>query len=451
MVKKIGYTILIVIGLLFTVGYFRYNPTVNITNVIPISADAIVRVNLREIEYNMVKDVVKHPFSYFKSTKNSGSTESRLSLFDQIVIPTNVFFYTNYSNLKNRWISSVIEIKDKTNLQAFFKQEKLVRKTIDDIEYFTHKNVVYFIANNELRILFSFNKITKVENILSVVLKGENYLGEKEGILSNIKTSNQLIAVSTKKEGFFELSMSSEELSIKGQLNQKNNLFLPYKIQKNTNSLASISGRINKQLLFGLVKTKQKERFEKLVNLSLDSINNHWDGEVDINLESFIKRNDTIITYEYDDDFNKVEKKSIQKKVVPKLNIRIGGSTFFDYLLSKDAIKNIEKENLLVVNPFFKTYANKRKNELFLFSNGTYKDDSVRSEKNKFLLFFNVEKYLQNESDFYSISKEYFSSVRNIKAVVTKENKIEIVVNLKGTPQKFMYQILKEFNTMQKQ
>ena len=77
MVKKIVYTVIIIFGILFTVGYFRYNPTVNFTKEIPVYAEAIVRVNLREIEYTIIKDVVRHPFLYFKSRGSSSSSETK--------------------------------------------------------------------------------------------------------------------------------------------------------------------------------------------------------------------------------------------------------------------------------------------------------------------------------------------------------------------------------------
>ena len=443
MIKRISYIVLIIISILFTVGYFRYNPTVNLINTIPVYADVVVRVNLREIEYNMMKDAVKHPFFYFESTKSSGNTKNRLSLFDEVVIPADIFFYTNYSNLKNTWVSSVIEIKDKASLRSFFKQEKLIGKREGNIEYFTDKNKLYFISNDELRVLFSFGEITKIKEKINFVINNKAYLIEEDNVLCKLKNSNELIVISTKKEDFFELGIDDESLLLKGKLSKNNNLFLPYKVIEKRNSLVSISGNINSNLLFGLIEKQQKNKFKNLTNLSLDSIHNHWNGNFDIELKFFRTINDTVVTYEYDDDFNKVEKTTIQKNITPDINIKLGGTTLFDYLDSKDAIKSVDGENLLVINPFFKTYAGESENNVILFSKNINAVSSKKGKKNKFLLFFNVEKYMKIEKSTYSISNKYLSSVKNIKAFVTKENAIQVKINLKNSPQKNALQLLK--------
>ena len=447
MIKKIVYIVLIILGVLFTVGYFRYNPAVNIVNVVPVSADVVVRFNLREIEYNIIKNAIKHPFSFFKSTnktiKKSTNSESEFSLLDEVVIPANLFFYTNHSNLKNTWISSAVKIKNKDNLQAFFKQEKFIKKNINDIDYFTRKNSVYVVKNDELSMLFSFGKTIKIEENLNFVFQTRTYLTEKDNVLCKLINNNQLIAVATKKDDFFELGIGSKKLQINGELGKKYNLFLPYKAGDKTNSTAFISGKINKQLLFSFVNKDQKDKFKKATNLSLEAIKKYWNGELQVNLESFISKNEIITTYEYDDDFNKVEKTIIKNNIIPDVSLRLGGGVFADYLCSKGAIKNINGDSLLVMNPFFKTYSSRRKNSLFLSSKNPVIDDFEISQKNKFLLFFDIEKYIKVQENSYSIPHKYLTLIKKVKVVVTNENKVALRVDLKDTPQSFLYQLLK--------
>ncbi|PKH50228.1 hypothetical protein CXF68_05730 [Tenacibaculum sp. Bg11-29] len=443
MIKKIVYTVIIIFGILFTVGYFRYNPTVNFTKEIPVYAEAIVRVNLREIEYTIIKDVVKHPFLYFKSTSSSSSSKTKLSLFDQIKMPVNLLFYTNYSRLKDIWISSVVEVKDKSKLASFFKQENYIKKRFEGIDCFFYKNNVYILDNNNLRILFGFGGITKIEEEIKFILQNKAYLKEGDKTFFNVKNSDKLVTVSTKKEGFFELGIDNENFLLSGELIKGNSLFLPYTALKKTNSLLSVSGRVKSHLLSGLLKEEQKNKFKKLTNLSLDSITSHWNGNFDVELKSFVHENDTIVTYEYDDDFNKVEKMTIQKNTIPAINVNIGGSSLFGYLYSKEAVKRVDGDTLLVVNPFFKTYAGKRKSNFSLSSKGIDASDFQREGANKFLLFFDVDKYMKAKKGTYGISNKQLSLVKKINAFVTKENKVEVRVCLKTSPQNFMIQLLK--------
>ncbi|MCT4699975.1 hypothetical protein [Tenacibaculum haliotis] len=457
MLKKIGFTILIILGIVFTVGYFRYNPTVNITNTIPAYADAVIRVNLREIEYNILKDVVRHPFLYFKSnektTKNQEKPKNKISLFDAIEIPADVFFYTNERNLKDTWVSSALKLKSKNNLQAFFKQEKIVKKnTQQKVVYFTYKQRIFFIINNEVRLLFSFKKIKNIADKLSFISQEKGCLSTSDKIIDNIKKSTNIIAIATSKGVFFELGINGKTVVVNGELAEKNSLFLPYKAKSSATSLVQASGKINKHFLFDFLGEKQKDNLKKLTTLSLDSIRNKWNGEFDLDLASFINKKDTIVTYEYDDDFNKVAKTTIQENVIPKGSFRIGGATFSEYLYSKEAIKNIETDSLLVLNPFFKTYVSKQKNSLFLYSTkdkitSNFKQD----EKHKFSFFFNAEKYFETEKGTYHTANKYLLPIKTINAFVTSTNKMVVKINFKESFQSYMYQLLRESNTKQKQ
>lgn len=445
MFKKVGIFILTIISVLCTVGFFRYNPTIHTTNIIPVSADVIVCVNLREMEYNMLKDVVKNPLAYFKLLENN-QHKKVISLFDQVVLPSSIFFYTNNNVLKNTWVSTAIEIKNKPKLFSFFKQKGFIKNTLKNAVYFINKKTIYFIHKNELTMLFNLGEITKIQTKLNAVLNTSNYLNDEDSIVQKFKKSKQIVAMSIKNESFLELKIDGDSILITGDLAEENMPFLYKNHENNKNgSLATVSGRIKKYFLFDYLNEKQKTSFQKLTNLSLDSLQTHWNGEFNANLDSFIHQKDTIVTYEYDDDFNKVAKTRIQKTILPDLNISLGGNTLFEYLWSKKAIKNINEENLLVVNPFFKTYASKYKTKLLLFSK-ELRNASFYNEKeynNKFLLFFNVEKYLKTQKSSFFIPKHYLAEIKKIKAVITKKNKVNIKICLKKTPQNLMFQLVK--------
>lgn len=439
MKKKIVYLVLIILGVVFTVGYFRYNPTVNIINTIPASAESVIRINLREVEYIMIKDVLKHPLSYFdfKKTTSSGSKKT-ISLINQIEIPKNLFFYTNSKSLKNTWISSAVEIKNKEKLFEFFKQEGVVKKNKETVAYFAYKKFNYFVKGDELKMMFSYNDITKTELIIDTVFKEGSYLKESNKDLLKLKNSKGLIAMYVKNNGFFELKKQSQKILIEGELN--NNLFLPYEAVENEQVLALVSGRVNQEFASGFIKKKQKDKFKKLTNLSLDSINNYWNGELDFSIKSFENKTDTITTYEYDDDFNKIEKKSVDVKIIPNINFRIGGSTIFDYLYSKKSIQNVEGENIAVLNPLFKTYASKGGKEAVLHSVPNGINNFKEKGSNKFLFLLNVERYLEKDRGLYSVTNKYLKQIRKVRATITKNNEIKVVIDLKSASLKTVLQ-----------
>ncbi|MDE0536830.1 hypothetical protein, partial [Tenacibaculum sp. L6] len=71
MIKKIAYTFLIVCCIVVTVGFFRYNPTVIYAGKVPVSAETVIHINIREIEYNILTSFLEHPLSQVDFKKSS--------------------------------------------------------------------------------------------------------------------------------------------------------------------------------------------------------------------------------------------------------------------------------------------------------------------------------------------------------------------------------------------
>ncbi|MBE7691999.1 hypothetical protein [Tenacibaculum finnmarkense] len=448
MFKKILFVVFLLIITLFTFGYFKYYPRENTAVKIPVSADVIIRVNLREIAYTMLKDVVKHPLIYLKSSKKNKQTKVG-SLFEQLKIPSDVFFYSNNDILKNTWVSTVIEIKNKADLLSFFNQDKFVKKSLENAVYFISKKTVYFINNNQLRIVFNIDEITKVETKLKILLNTKEYLKDENSIVQKLKNSKELIALSTKTNDFLELGIDENEISILGELSEKNTPFLSSENNINNGLLATVSGKVKKSFLSDYLDKSSKDRFKKFTNLSIDSLQRHWNGEFNANLNAFIQRKDSVVTYQYDDDFNKIAKTTIQKTIIPDVNVSFGGGAFLNYLASKKALKNINEKKILLVNPLFKTYAYQQEKSLFLSS----KDESntiLNKEKNKkfnqhtkFLLFIEVEKYLKTQDTSLENFTKYLAEIKTIKAVVSTNNKVSVKVCFKTSALNFLYQTIK--------
>lgn len=446
MIKKISYTILIIVCILITVGYFRYNPTVVINGVIPNTAQAVVRVNLRAIEYNIITDIISSPFSYFNSKKSSSSSSSKvrkIALLDQVQVPTDLFFYTNYQNLNGVWVSSAIKVKEKKTLINFFEQEGFKEKTGQNFRYYESKNIVYVLLDDNLKVLIKLKKIENIEIKLGKVLNVKDYLTEEDLILQKISRSKGLLTFATNQDDFFEIQIDNEILTLNGVISETNNVFLPYETCFEVGGMAHVSGRLKRDAFSSLIKKESRVAFKKLTTLSLDSLSKSWNGGFEMNFSGFKEEKDTIVTYEYDDDFNKVEKRSFQNKMIPdaSLYLRNGGFTY-KYLTSKKAVKILNSKSIFTLNPLFTTFIKKDSTDLLFY---TLKESLLNSTKikNKFALSFNVASYNEFDRGIYNISNEQFRLIENIKANVTDLNEVTIKVTLKNKSQNFMYQVLK--------
>jgi len=148
MIKKTGYSLLLLIAIVLLFGYFRYHPTLEYKNKIPASAETIMQVNLRELEYGLVSDFCKNPLTYLnKKSSSSGkqSNDSLKSFYKSVYIPINIFLYTNTKNLKNCLVSSSIKVKHKTDLVTFFLQQKFKEILFDTVKIYQKKHLFFAI------------------------------------------------------------------------------------------------------------------------------------------------------------------------------------------------------------------------------------------------------------------------------------------------------------------
>ncbi|WP_431166634.1 hypothetical protein [Tenacibaculum halocynthiae] len=446
MIKKISYTILIIGCILITVGYFRYNPTVVVNKVVPNTAEAVVRVNLRAIEYSVVTDIISHPFSYFnskKSTSSSSAKVKKIGLLDQVEIPADLFFYTNDQNFKGVWVSSAIKIKEKKTLIKFFEQEGLKQKIHQNFSYYESKNIVYVLLEDNLKVLIKLKKVENIEIKLAAVLNVKEYLTDEDLIIQKIRESEGLLTLATKQDDFFEIKIDKQVLNLTGVIGELNNIFLPHQTRFKAGKMAHVTGKLKMGFISNLIEKSNKESFKKLTTMSLDSLSTSWNGGFELNLHRFKEEIDTIVTYEYDDDFNKVEKKSVQKKINPNVSLYLYKTdTFYRYLTSKKAIKIIDSKRVFTMNPLFTTFINEDKLGVLLYSSKEPLK-KVSNANDKFTLFFNVEEYNKVNRGIYNIPNKYFRLIENIKANVTSQNCVTIEISLKNKTQNFMYQFLK--------
>ncbi|MGG8496328.1 hypothetical protein ACQY1Q_07915 [Tenacibaculum sp. TC6] len=443
MIKKALYLIASIIAIIFTVGYFRYNPTVNYANKIPVSADKIIRINLRELEFCAIKSFIKHPFSFFENTNTSRSKEKKLTLLNCVTIPSDVFFFSCPGNLKNTWISSRVQIKNKQKLEQFFNQQQALKNQYKNNTYYTHNNSTYLVQENELIVLLSKDKVA-VEAVLNSVVNTEEFLPESHNLIKELKKEDAVLTAVTKKEGSIQLYIEDRKLKADGTLGEYEELFLSYNAISTSNAIINVSGKLNPHKTIALLDKQQQDKLKKLTTLSLDSLANFWNGEVNITVASLEKKQDTIITYEYDDDFNKIEKKQLQTSSIPVSATMLKGERMYDYLLEKEVVKQVEEEMILTINPFFKTTVKKIPDGIVLHS-GNYKESSIlKREMNevKFKATVDVEKLQQ----VYTFKNKFLTSLKKGIVSIKSDNKFSAEIEFKNNSKGVAFELLSLVN-----
>lgn len=440
MIKKIAYTFFIVCCIIVTVGFFRYNSTVIYAGKVPVSAETVIHINLREIEYNILTSFLEHPLSQVDFKKSSTVKEKQRSLLDQIEVPSSVFLYTNQQEFKGFLISNKVSVKNdfvEVLKETGFKEEKIGKTTI-----YRKQQITCVINNNKVQVLFKVDKSAKVSNELIKALDKGSYFSDDAEIFSNIKKHKIPIAFSTSKGGFFKVLVDEGQLSVEGKLNENNDIFLPFKVGFEADAIATISGKLNTKKLAKILPENASEKFRKLTTLSLDSIAAKWNGAMGFNLSSFVEKSDTIVTYEYDDDFNKVEKKEIQNIITPNVTFNLGGEGLCEYLYEKEVIKQVDDNEVLTLMPLFTTYSFCKENELQFTSQKQPILNEFKKLDDKFYFSFNVAQYQAKGRGLYSFKNNYLDKVQILKLSVANNNELKATVKLKNTSKNFFLQLL---------
>lgn len=441
MIKRIAYILIIVCCIIVTVGFFRYNPTVIYGKKVPTSAETVVYLNLREIEYNILLSFLKHPFSQLDFKKSSTTKEEKkTTLLDEVEVPNSLFLYTNTREFKDFFISSPISVKQ--NFIDALKEEKFIAQNVSKTTVYSKGILSCVVKDNSLQLLLKKHKKAQISPELLLALNHKSYFSENDLIFEKIKSSEVPVAVSTLEGDFFEFVVDGGSLRIQGELSKENDLFKPFKAGSVAGSIISVSGKLNTEIVANELDEVLKKKFKEFTTLSLDSITGKWDGVVEGNLTSFIEKSDTIVTYEYDDDFNKVEKKEIQNTITPEVTLELQGEDLCSYLKEKEVIKRVENEDLLTLMPLFTTYSFCKEDGLKFASVKGQKLIKETDGNNKFYFLFNIADYQQKDRGIYSFKSKYLDKVNTIQLLVTNNNQLKAAVELKDTSKNFFLQLL---------
>lgn len=385
MKKKIS-LLLVVFAVAGAVYFLLYHKNKEL-KYIPENADMALLVDVKNVSRHYLHQFLLHPSEWFGEKK--GKSE-KIKLRDSgIKIPN----FLQVFHLKNSEITDwycVVELSDKDHFINFLKQEKF---------------------SNQGKNLFGKNNI-------SVKIIGEKCL-VKTGKISDVsafeKFALQLLSGNPKPIfNASELSGNSHGSFVIFHP-EKVSIF-PVEIGENEITIHSENFKEN----FGVL-ISQLEKRNRFFELQLDEENikkitpffrnENWDSLSlsSLNITSKIEEvRDTIITYEYDNDFNEVEKISYQNILQPEYSILLKSSApkkTMDYFHQK---KWIGKKGEFTKIPFQPNTISRSGKEISIISKNNSAENFL-PEKNNFLFLKNDNRLLNSFSTITPSEKEKLS------------------------------------------
>ena len=338
-IKFIKIAAIALLLLLLTVfGVLQYRQYSSYKNTIHNKADLIVKVSVDQLIRKMAWDILK---SKSFPEKEESSEEKKEKRSHGIVYPANIFIY-NLKDTPNTFFTT-LKLKDTTNLEYFLKKRLGITSftSNDERRYGQSSNKKIQVVYNSRKLVMSYSfSSTNVETILEEILLEKEMMDSGSTLLSSFKQNNADV-VAMKDEDVTEVHFKKGKTIISGKIKKPKNLILPSRkimVQQPQTDVAVFgwfTGTFNSN------SVKNKTVAEKLI--PLDSLLTYYKGQMQIEIGGEVVQHDTIIAYEYDDDFEKVEVKTIQKKKVPGIKLTIKGDPYNSHRL-------LEKEKILVDN-----------------------------------------------------------------------------------------------------
>ncbi|OCA71387.1 hypothetical protein [Chryseobacterium arthrosphaerae] len=294
---------------------------------IPENTDAVVVIDVKKLTGQYLFSLVTHPSKWSGSpTKDNRSVSFKNS---GIRVPDFFQIFHVRDSKFSEWYS-VLELKDSRKFIAFLKSRQFIDKGNGNFQ----KDQIFIAIEKEYCIAGTSDQA--FESIKKQLLQTPGNSKWNAGQLIH-NTAASISFISGQKIQNFSVEVKDDEIEIRNSPDTK--IF---------NSIASRLQKGNHFLEMEL-DAENVKNYARFFNKSLADSSDITYLRAAADLEQV---NDTIISYEYDDDFNEIEKKTVQKITQPDyivdLQSRIPGKTW-EYFQAK---KWINAQDQFTAIPF---------------------------------------------------------------------------------------------------
>ncbi|MEH3114685.1 hypothetical protein [Pedobacter terrae] len=423
MVKFLKITAAIVILLLlFYFVFFKYRQIQANKILIPATTQTLFKINVDELYKTLAVSYLKHPSQYAGTDKNS-IREKIADLNSGLRIPANIYIYALKGTAKNTLFTR-LEIADTSAFNHFIlKKLALLKK---DAHFFESADSTFGLLVNKKTVSIAFNMAKE----------------PIRHILEEIHDQNNMVKISDSK--FAQMASLSDHLSFQDAENLSKINFTDGKIDFSSefenkwiepaaeprhrmlNPESTLSFWLNGKIKSDLT---EKNHTMSLSLLSKDSFFRFYQDYVDFEWTKTVTQVDTIVGYEYNDDFEQVEKKILRDRKIPSITINLNSDdkAVSNYLKSLGALDQSTGKISSAMIPLYQFYFRGSNGNVQLSTIKSAKPDVKRASSDDFFYFKVDFKKLINQTSIPLIADKLgtFSQLE-IKAKSIGKNKIKL-------------------------
>ncbi|MFW0716714.1 hypothetical protein [Pedobacter sp. N23S346] len=433
--------------LIFFVGIFKYRQYQANQVSVPLNAESVLKIGVDEMLESLAANMISNPGFYLKSEDKQKLKKEKSKLSSSLKIPASLYLYFLQNQPKTA-IFSRFEIKQLKDFETFLTHTlgfKVVKRP-NGINFASARlgNVV-ICYNNEAAAIVVSGEIKNFDSVLISILKEENFVKLGDSKFNKLKDLTNHIAYINNQNSF---TADFKDGAINFNADFLTESILPAaKPQHRTfNKESTASIWLNADFSKAAHKTYQF----KNTTIAQDSLLKYYKGYLDFEWTNSTPQTDSIITYEYNDDFEKVEKITLQKRQVPNftLNIAADANGLKSYL-SRQKIINLDSGTVnKSVFPLYKAFVGGDDQQLYI---GTTENIKVNENKERSTDFFSLDVNFRKLNAQINITgvNRYLKSFNKLEVKGKSVNRHQIRLDGKLTlineNINSLYQLLKDF------
>lgn len=426
-------------------GYTSYKQSAAMLNVVHKDADTVIKIGLHDLKETIILDAITSPNYYYNKLSNSEKKEEE----DQEkadngieLQPYNLLFFA-MPTIKNTWFA-VFNIYNSADFEVFIKKEldsKSITPSVlkDEYTYALLKQSQIAIAWKEEQLIVAFSpdlSLPSVHSIFKDVLLSQTTITDtKHPLLAKVDGSNSHIHY-TDGESKVDVSLEDGQAVLSGMLVPSIPAvsFSTSLVENRPNTSISLHYNGNFQLAEQKLRTVEyltNFSFFKKNNLDVFKISNRTNGLFGFNIAGTTIQTDTVITYVFDDNFEKIAQRTVRENKVPKLYMSLdkGTNSLRNYLLEVDAITS---NQIFKAIPLYKLYVKEDDKQTYFSTDTTSIKTAKKVSSNIFDCTVNFNRLEQDltipkAKDLFALLNEFSAQVW-----IHEDNKLPIQGFLSG-------------------
>jgi len=373
---------IVILLLVFYFGFFKYRQIQANKILIPLTTETLFKINVDELYKTIAVSYIKHPGQYSGGDKK-GIKEKIADLNTGLTIPANIYIYTLKGKAENTFFTR-LEIADSLAFNRFMlKKLALIKK---EAHFFQSADSTFSLLFNKTTVSLAFTtKKELVKNILEEIQDQKNMIKINDSKFEHIANLSDHLSFQN-AENLSKINFTDGKIDFSSEL--VNRWIEPAAEPKHRilNPESTMSMWLNGKIKSDLIK---KNHTVSPSLFSKDSFFRFYKDYADFEWTKTITQVDTIVGYEYNDDFEQVEKKILQDRKIPSIaiNLSVDDKAVSDYLKSLGALDQSTGKISSLMIPLYQVYFKGNNGNVLLSTVQGAKPDLKRASSDDFFYF----------------------------------------------------------------